>query len=135
MTGGEMVLRGVLALLAAYHLSMGITSVFFQRGAEGLARGLYGIEMEDSGARFAYALRMLGLYALTFGYLLARAAMDPAGHRSVIVAAILLQSVRAVSRLASAGTLRTAFGVAQARNRLSAAALVAQAALLTWFFP
>lgn len=135
MTAGEMVLRGVLALLAAYHLSMGMVSVFFQRGAEGMVRGLYGIRMEDSGERFGYALRMLGLYALAFGFLLARAAMDPAGHRSVIAAAILLQSVRAASRLASAGTLRAAFGVAPARNGLSAAALVVQAGLLLWLFP
>lgn len=135
MTAGEIVLRAILALLAVYHLSMGITSVFFQRGAEGLARGLYGIEMEGSGERFSYALRMLGLYALAFGFLLARAAMDPAGHRSVIAAAILLQSVRAASRLVSAGTLRAAFGVAPARNGLSAAALVTQAALLAWLFP
>jgi hypothetical protein len=135
MSGGETVLRGVLALLAVYHLSMGLVSIFFQRGAAGLARGLYGIEMEDSGQRFSYALRMLGLYAFAFGFLLARAAMDPAGHRSVIVAAILLQSVRAASRLMSAGTLRVAFGVAPARNRLSAAALVAQAGLLVWCFP
>lgn len=135
MSGGEMVLRGVLALLAAYHLSMGIVSVFFQRGAVGLARGLYGVRMEGSGERFDYALRMLGLYALAFGFLLARAAMDPAGHRSVIAAAILLQSVRAASRLASTGTLRAAFGVAPSRNRLSAAALVVQAGLLAWLFP
>jgi hypothetical protein len=135
MSGGEMVLRGVLALLAVYHLSMGIASVFFQRGAAGLARTLYGVEMEGSGERFGYALRMLGLYALAFGFLLACAAMDPAGHRSVIVAAILLQSVRAVSRLASAGTLRAAFGVAAARNGFSAALLAVQAALLAWLFP
>jgi hypothetical protein len=53
----------------------------------------------------------------------------------VIAAAILLQSVRAASRLASAGTLRAAFGVAPARNGLSAAALVVQAGLLAWLFP
>lgn len=135
MSAGELVLRGILALLAVYHLSMGIASVFFQRGAAGLARRLYAIEMEDSGERFGYALRMLGVYALAFGFLLARAAMDPAGHRSVIAAAILLQSVRAASRLASAGTLRAAFGVPASRNRLSAAMLVAQAALLAWLFP
>ncbi|MBW3654783.1 MAG: hypothetical protein KY444_01655 [Gemmatimonadetes bacterium] len=135
MSTGEMVLRAVLALLAVYHLSMGVASVFFQRGAAGLARTLYGVEMEGSGARFEYALRMLGVYALAFGFLLTRAAMDPAGHRSVIAAAILLQSLRAASRLASAGTLRAAFGVAPARNRLNAAALAVQAGLLAWFFP
>lgn len=135
MTGGEIVLRGVLALLAVYHLSMGAASVFFQRGAAGLARGLYGVRMEGSGDRFEYALRMLGLYALAFGFLLVRAAMDPAGHRSVIAAAILLQSVRAASRLASAGTLRSAFGVAPARNRLGAALLVVQAGVLALLFP
>jgi hypothetical protein len=135
MSGGEMVLRGVLALLAVYHLSMGLVSVFFQRGAAGLARRLYGIEMEGSGERFSYALRMLGVYALAFGFLLARAAMDPAGHRSVIAAAILLQSIRAASRLASTGALRTAFGVAPARNRWGAALLAVQAGLLAWFFP
>lgn len=135
MTAGEIVLRAVLALLAVYHLSMGIVSVFFQRGAEGMVRGLYGVRMEGSGERFGYALRMLGLYALAFGFLLARAAMDPAGHRSVIAAAILLQSVRAVSRLASAGTLRGAFGVGPVRNRLGAAVLVIQAGVLAWLFP
>ena len=135
MSGGEMVLCGVLALLAAYHLSMGVASVFFQRGAAGLARTLYGVEMEGSGARFDYALRMLGVYALAFGFLLACAAADPAGHRSVIPGAILLQSIRAASRLASTGALRAAFGVAPARNRWGAALLAVQAGLLVWFFP
>ena len=132
MTAGEMVLRAVLALLAAYHLAMGLASIFFQRWAAGLARGLYALEMEDSGARFSYALRMLGLYALAYAYWLARAAMDPAGHRTVIWTAVALQGARGISRLMSAETLRGSFGVPAVRNRFSAAMLFLQAGLLAW---
>jgi hypothetical protein len=129
-------LRLVLGLLAVYHLAIGVISAFAPAWARRVAQGFYGIEVElEPGAQVGYAMRMLGLYALTLGFLLALATADPHGHRAVILAVIFLQSMRAAFRLLHRAELHSSFHVPAPRNVFNAGLLLAQVALLVAWFP
>ena len=81
----DALLRAVLLALALYHLGIGALSVFAPGGARRVARALYGVSV-DPTPQVVYAVRMLGLYALTLGALVALAAWRPAEHRATVVA-------------------------------------------------
>lgn len=132
----DALLRGVLALLAAYHLGIGLLSVSSLGATGRVAGALYGVALgADPDPRFRHAVRMLGLYALALGTLLALAARDPLTHRDVIAVVAALQLARAAGRLLWRETLATAFGVPPRRNAVNAALLVAEAAALAAAFP
>jgi hypothetical protein len=125
----ELLLRAVLAVLAAYHLGIGLASVLSGRLTRRVAGALYGIGVEES-AQMRYAVRMLGLYALALGALLVPAVLEPAAHRDVIVVVCGLQLARAACRVLLRRELTAAFHVSPRRNAFNAALLVAEAAVL-----
>jgi hypothetical protein len=127
-------LRILLAGLAAYHLAIGALAVLSYQGTAAAVRTLYGAEL-DEGAQLRYAIRMLGLYALAFGFLLAAAAREPAAHRHVVLAAALLLIARGLMRLTLARPVAASFGVSARRNRAHAGGLLLLAALLIWWLP
>ena len=125
----------MLVLLAAYHLGIGLVSVASQRWTASVAHGMYGLSVVGGDARFQYAMKMLGLYALALGGLLVLAAHDPTANRPVLAALLFLQAARGVSRLTFHRLLADAFGVDPRRNAAHAFLLLATAALLAWWFP
>ena len=127
----EAALRAVLGLLAVYHLGMGALSALAPAHAGRLGSALYGVRAAET-PQLRYGLRMLGLYALALGMLLAIAAVEPRAHRSVIAVAAALQAARAVARIVLRGELAAAFAVPAGRNALNAALLLAEAAVLAW---
>ena len=127
-------LRAVLLLLAAYHLVIGVVSVTSLRATARLTNALYGLSVRDD-PQLAYAVRMLGLYALAIGSLLALAARAPSQHRDVIAVVAVLQLMRAASRIVSRRELTRVFSVPARRNALNAALLVVEAAILFLCFP
>jgi hypothetical protein len=127
-------LRVLLAGLAAYHLAIGALAVLSYRRTAAAVRALYAAELEG-GAQLRYAIRMLGLYALAFGFLLSAAAWEPAAHRHVVLTAALLLIARALMRLALARSVAASFGVSARRNRVHACGLLLVAALLIWWLP
>jgi hypothetical protein len=74
------------------------------------ARTFYAAALEE-GAQLRYAIRMLRLYALAFGFLFSAAAREPAAHRHIVLAA------------------------APRRNRAHAYRLLLVPALLIWWLP
>jgi len=122
-------LQGVLAVLALYHLTIGVLSVFSFTATTRAAGALYGVHVV-SNPQLRYAVRMLGLYAIALGALLLMAAPAPAAHREIVVVVACLQLARAGCRLFLQRELTDAFLVSDRRNALSAAVLVVQAALL-----
>ena len=134
MTGDGVGLRVLLAGLAAYHLAIGALAVLSYRGTAAAVRTLYAATVEG-GAQLRYAIRMLGLYALGFGFLLSAAAWDPAAHRHVVLAAAFLLIARALIRLISARPFAASFGVSARRNRAHAGGLLLLAVLLIWWLP
>lgn len=130
----EAVLRAVLGILAAYHLTMGALCVFSPLAAARLGGILYALEAEET-PQLRYGVRMLGLYALSIGALLVLATFDPRGQLAVILVVAGLQLARAATRLVLRRDLAAAFGIPARRNAIGAAALVAQAAALVACLP
>ena len=130
----ELALRAVLVALAAYHLAIGVISVASFRATARLTSAFYGLSVRDD-PQLAYAVRMLGFYALAIGSLLALAAREPSSHRDVIGVVAGLQMLRALSRIVSGRELATAFRLPPRRNLINAALLVAEAAILVLCFP
>ena len=124
----------MLALLAAYHLGIGVLSVASLGLTARVTARLYGLDMPDTPA-LRYAARMLGLYALALGVLLALAARAPAQHREVILVVAALQVARALHRVLLRDELGAAFQLPARRNAFSAAVLVAEAVVLVACLP
>ena len=127
-------LRTLLVLLAIYHLVIGAVSVLSFRATARLTSAFYGLSVRDD-PQLAYAVRMLGFYALAVGSLLVFAAREPATHRDVIAVVAGLQLLRAVSRIVSGRELASAFRLPTRRNAINAALLVAEAVILVLCFP
>lgn len=127
-------LRLLLGALALYHLAMGGLAVGSPGGASIAVRVLYGAALEAS-APLRHVVRMLGLLAMALGGLLATAALDPAGHREIVIAAAALQGARALGRLAWREDLARALGVPCGRNVTSVALLVAEVVVLLTCLP
>lgn len=134
MTSGEVVLRVLLGLLAAYHIGMGTASVFSPAYAARLAEASYGVTL-SADPQTQYLIRMLGLLAVAIGSLLTIAMLEPAGNRGTIVVIAALQASRAACRILFAGHLHQSFGLPRTRNALNAALLVCQAVLLLVLVP
>lgn len=125
----EHVVGAVLWILALYHLGMGVLSVVSYRATGRIVCGLYAGSLTES-PQLRYAVRMLGLYALAIGTLVAVAATDPAAHRSTIAVVIGLQAGRALSRLVSRQLLAEAFAIPPARNVMAVSMLAAECVVL-----
>jgi hypothetical protein len=130
----ELALRGVLGVLAIYHLFIGVVSVGPLRGTARVTRAFYGLAVPDD-PRLAYAVRMLGFYACALGVLLLIASGAPEKHRDVIAVVAVLQLMRAVSRIVSRRDLALAFRLSPRRNAFNAVLLVVEAAILILCFP
>jgi hypothetical protein len=126
---GLLVLQTVLAILALYHLGMGLLSVVSPRAAGKVAGSMYGIAVTEN-PQLRYAMRMLGLYALALGSLLLLATLNPSEFRVVIVVVAGLQLARAACRIILSRELTTAFDVSPGRNAISTVVLLAESVVL-----
>jgi hypothetical protein len=125
-------LRVLLAGIAAYHLAIGTVALLSERWTAVVVRRLYGAAL-DGSPQFRYAVRMLGIYALAFGFLLSIAARDPQAHRPIVLAAAFLLGARALTRMVLAKSIAAGFGVSARRNRAHACGLLLVAiALVCW---
>lgn len=129
-----LLLRTVLGILCAYHLGVGVLSLFFPDAAARFADAFYGARV-GATPEVAYMLKALGMYALFTGLLAGGAALDPGRHRLVVVALAFLLLLRAATRLLAWDLLSTAFAVAPERNLANVALLVVQAGVLLACLP
>ena len=134
MTLSDFGLRILLGILAFYHLGIGVVSAFWPERTYRVAGALYAIQVTPD-LPLNYAVRMLGLYALTFSYLLTLAALHPARYPDTIRACILLLLLRAAWRLRYRQEFTRAFSVTPRRNLGHALLLLAEAGLLLAWFP
>lgn len=130
----RIVLQTLLALLAAYHLGIGMLSLFSFRRTMRFVTAFYGIQAGGS-PQLRYALRMLGLYGIALGVLLAFAAWSPPAHQEIIVVVAGLQLARAACRVVMRHELAAAFGISARRNAFNAVLLFAQATALLALVP
>lgn len=127
-------LRGVLGLLAAYHVGIGLLAVFSPRMTARVSGALYALEAAEN-PQLRYGVRMLGLYALAIGALLSLAVWKPADYTEVILVVCGLQLARAACRVLLRQELAAAFNVPPRRNALNASLLLAQAFVLALSIP
>jgi hypothetical protein len=129
-----MLLQAVLGMLALYHLTIGLLSVFSFRATARFVDALYGIEVAPDPP-LRYAVRMLGVYALALGVLLVFAARTPAAHREIVLVVAGLQTTRALCRVLLRRELADAFHVPARRNLFHAGLLVAESVVLVTCLP
>ena len=126
-------LRGLLVLIAAFHLIAGIGlmfSVSFQRWAV----SSYGAHLSWS-ERDVYFIRIIGSFAFVLGYLAAMAAKDPLKHSIVVIAFVEFFTLRNINRHLYSRELYSGFGVSPLINDLTTVFFGVQAiilAALTW---
>ncbi|MCA8922899.1 MAG: hypothetical protein KDD82_13880 [Planctomycetes bacterium] len=125
------VLKLSLAVLAAYHLGVGVMTVVFPEASVAFGKRAYGLEVEFT-PQYLYMLKALGMYALFTGTLCAVALRDPLRHRSIVLAAVLLLAMRATTRLVFFDVAHDAFGVTWGRNLLNVGIMTLQASSLWW---
>jgi hypothetical protein len=122
----------VLWLLAAYHLTMGVTALVSPATAPRVMRALYGMTLPADDA-WRYLTSMVGTLALTIGVLAAVAALAPAANRPIVAALLLLQLGRILCRIRDRRLLATALGVSGVRNSAAILVLVVECVVLgTW---
>ncbi len=124
-------MKAVLGLLCAYHVCIGLASMASAELTADFAHWFYGTDITVD-ARFVYTLKALGMYALFTGALCGVALTDPARYRPIVWAVIMLQSLRAGTRLVFFDTLHEGLGVSWEHNLVNASLLVAEAAILLW---
>lgn len=125
-------LRVVLGVLLVYHLGIGMVSVLSADQTARFAAWFYGTDITVT-AQFVYALKALGMYALFTASVIGVAFSDPVRFRALVFCVVLLQSLRAMSRLVFFDTLHQGLGVTWERNLVNVALLAVEIVLLLWF--
>ncbi len=95
----ETVLKLVLWAICLYHVVLGGGALLSTPVAERIAHTVFGITLHMT-PDVAYVVRVLGVYALTFGLLAGVAATDPVRHRALLNLVVVLYALRIVVKLA-----------------------------------
>jgi len=91
-------IRGILALIAVYHVLAGVAATFFTVQAALLASWMYGVDIVMDG-QTELLVRYLGAFAIPFGVMAAMAALDPVRNKTFIYGAVVYFGVRAFDRI------------------------------------
>jgi len=125
------IIQVMMGLLAVYHLGIGVVSVSSIHWTAKVTGRLYAIRVKED-PQLSYAIKMLGLYALTLGGLYAYAASHLVSARPIVVAAIFLQMMRGAFRLIFWKHVTGAFEISPTRNATFAILILMGAALLAF---
>lgn len=120
----EAALKVVLWAIAAYHIVLGGGAFLSARVAEQVAQSLFGIHLTLDPA-MAFVVKVLGVYAITFGVVTAVAARDPARHRVLLNVIVLLYVLRIANKLLFKNEYVTGLEVSSARVWIESALLAA----------
>lgn len=120
----------LLLLLAVYHLLTGMIALLAPRHAARFVGAFYGATLGDS-PQLRYATSMIGALAIAVGIAAASAARNPAVHRPIVVALLVLQVARLFCRVRDRRLLAAAFGVTPRRNAIMAAVLGLEIVILS----
>lgn len=91
-------LQIVLWAICAYHVVLGGGAFLSSAIAEQAARSIFGITL-SMDAQTAYVVRVLGVYALTFGLVAGIAATNPARHGILLNVIVVLYALRILVKL------------------------------------
>jgi hypothetical protein len=91
-------LQIVLWAICGYHVVLGGGAFLSSAIAEQAARSIFGISLQMD-AQTAYVVRVLGVYALTFGLVAGIAATNPARHGTLLNLIVVLYVLRILVKL------------------------------------
>jgi hypothetical protein len=94
----EAALKVVLWAIALYHVVLGGGAFLSAGAAEQIAQSLFGITLTLDPA-MAFVVKVLGVYAITFGVVTAIAARDPVRHRVLLNVIVFLYVLRILNKL------------------------------------
>ncbi len=98
------VVRVFLWTICVYHMVAGIAATFFKEAAVKLGSLLFGVSITMT-PQAELLVRYLGAFAISFGVMVAFAALDPAKNTKIIYGAVIYFLVRAFDRIAFWGLL------------------------------
>jgi len=128
----ERAARGVLLLLACYHVLTGVIAMAFPDLSLPFYEGLYEFD-PDFTVQYQLILKPWGAYAVFTGLVLFPAFLDPRRYRGLVVALCLLLLLRCGYRTLYAAEAAAVFGISPGRNALNVGLMVGYlAALVPW---
>jgi hypothetical protein len=120
----QLFLKVVLWLICLYHIFMGAGAFLSEDIAVWLADVAFGIKLQVT-PQISYLAKLLGVYVVVFGLMVAVAAHDPARHPSLLNIVIILYGLRILNKLVFADLFTTAFAAPPYRAWLDIAMLAA----------
>lgn len=127
------VLKGVLWVVAVYHLAFGAV-LLTGFNVDNLARSVLGATVEISD-QVSYMFKPLGIYTIAFGALALLTALDPARHRPMLIGIMILYILRLLTHLLQMDTLHEVFKVPDSTSYRSIGILMVIIILLAVFWP
>ena len=94
----HMPLKVFLWVISIYHLAAGLAATFSQQLAIKMGSLLFGVQISATGEA-QLLIRYLGVFGITFGILMAFAALNPEKNKSIIYGGIIYFAVRALDRI------------------------------------
>jgi hypothetical protein len=128
------VLQIVLWAICVYHIVLGGGAFLSSTIAEQTARSIFGIALHMD-EQTAYVVRVLGVYALTFGLVAGIAATDPVRHRLLLNVVVVLYVLRIVAKLVFKDEAVMGLAYTEGRIYAEAAMLAAFAAAVLFLRP
>jgi len=126
-------LRGLLWLICAYHVTVGVLLNCPQAWIAAAAKSLFGNMTLAGDPGMYFVLRPMGVYVILFGIMMGVAAWNPVKNRALITVGVILFALRIIQRIMTAGEFQSLFGVSQARNAAMIGVVAVFGLALAWF--
>jgi hypothetical protein len=110
----QLFLKLVLIAIAVYHLFLGLAPFLSDALTVQLARSVFGLKLEMT-SQLSYIVKLLGVYAMVFGFVCGVAAFNPVKYRPILNIIILLYVFRIVNKFAFMDNFSKAFDAAPSR--------------------
>jgi hypothetical protein len=120
----DVALKLVLWGIALYHVVLGGGAFLSGPLAQQIAHSIFGIELTLDPA-MAFVVKVLGVYALTFGVVTLVAARDPVRYRVLLDVIVVLYVLRIVNKLAFKSQYVAGLHIAPTRVWIESAMLTA----------
>jgi hypothetical protein len=116
MKAKVLVLQGLMAFVALFHVGVGLGLNLPIPGFVDTMATMYGAKVESWSPQFLYILHPLGAFMLALGVLAIVTALRPSQYRPVVWVFAGLFVLRAVHRLVFGQTAVEVFGIPASRN-------------------
>src|SRR4051812_35315106 len=104
----QRLLSVVLWLICLYHVFLGFTAFLSEDMAVRIADVVFGIKLEPH-PQVSYLGKLLGVYAVAFGLVVAAAALDPPRHPALLNIVVALYAMRILNKIVFADLFSRAF--------------------------